>query len=235
MITLLEVLVGSRAYGTATEDSDVDKRVVYAHRTRELLSVDGRGGCPLKDTRWDEKHPGGDEDVTGWEVGKFVKLALSCNPTVLEVLWAPDYSEPHYQGTKLRRIRQAFLSRDRVFESFRGYASNQAKKMFFEPGAGIWTVRNWKFAEAYLRALYQGVILLRTGELPVKLEPVLTASEFDQLLRAKRGEVPKGEVVAAADRLEREILTAYSHSEVPAEPDLVRINDYLTEMRFALW
>jgi hypothetical protein len=235
VITLLEVLVGSRAYGTATDGSDVDRRVVFAHGTRDLLSVDGRGNCPLKDTVWDEKAHGGDEDVTGWEVGKFVKLALSCNPTILEVLWAPDYSQPHYQGTRLRRIKRAFLSRDRIFESFKGYASNQAKKMLFEPGAGIWTVRNWKFAEAYLRALYQGVILLRTGELPVKLEPVLMASEFDMLLRVKRGEVPKGEVITAADMLEREMLTAYTASEVPGEPDLVRINDYLMEMRFAMW
>jgi predicted nucleotidyltransferase len=58
VITLLEVLVGSRAYGTATEDSDIDRRVVFAHGTRDLLSVDGRGNCPQKDTVWDEKAHG---------------------------------------------------------------------------------------------------------------------------------------------------------------------------------
>jgi predicted nucleotidyltransferase len=235
MITLLEVLVGSRAYGTATDGSDIDRRVVFAHGTRDLLSVDGRGNCPLKDTVWDEKAHGGDEDVTGWEVGKFVKLALNCNPTILEVLWAPDYSEPHYQGTKLRRIRRAFLSRDRIFESFKGYASNQAKKMLFEPGAGIWTVRNWKFAEAYMRSLYQGVQLLGTGELPVDFTDKRHVNIMGTLQMIKRGEVPKSQVIEAADALERMMLTAYTASEVPGEPDLVTINDYLTEMRFAMW
>jgi uncharacterized protein len=173
--------------------------------------------------------------VTGWEVGKFVKLALNCNPTILEVLWAPDYGRPHYMGVKLRRIRQAFLSRDRIFESFRGYASNQAKKMLFEPGAGIWTVRNWKFAEAYMRSLYQGVQLLETGELPVDFTDRRHVNIMGTLQMIKRGEVPKSRVVEAADALERMMLTAYTASAVPGEPDLVRINDYLTEMRFALW
>jgi predicted nucleotidyltransferase len=237
VIELLQVLVGSKAYGTAAEDSDTDVRIVFAHTTRELLSVDGRGNCPQKDTVWAEKakDSGEDHDITGWEVAQFVKLALNCNPTVLEVLWAPDYRQPHYMGTKLRRIRSAFLSRDRILESFRGYAANQAKKMFFEPGAGIWTVRNWKFAEAYLRALYQGVELLATGELPVDFTNPLHVNIMGTFQMIRRGEVTKAQVIEAADSMERSMLGVYTSSKLPGEADLVKINDYLTEMRFALW
>ena len=235
MILLLEALVGSRAYGTATEDSDIDRRIVFAHKTREMLSVDDRGNSIAKDTVWEET-PG--DDVTGWEVGKFVKMALSCNPTALEVLWAPAIHVDLW-GERLRYLRRAFLSRDRVYEAFSGYASNQAKKMLNEPGAGLWTVRNWKFAEAYLRALYQGLMLLTTGELPIDMQNVRSVfgdeTAGNELLRAKRGEMSKSAVVDQADMLERRLRAASLLGDVPVRADLTAVNTFLVALRLAMW
>jgi predicted nucleotidyltransferase len=229
---LLEVLVGSRAYGTADESSDEDRRIVFAVPTAQLLSVTDRGkGLTI----WQEaKKDGTENDLTGWELSHYVKLALNCNPTILEVLWAPQLYIGAW-GAELRALRWAFLSRQRVYDAFRGYASNQAKKMMWEPGAGIWSVRNWKFAEAYIRALYQGCVLLETGELPIVLNrrPHHWIHAF--LVRAKQGTVSKGEVVNLSDTLEQRLNWAYLHSSIPEEADVHNINEFVLRVRQQYW
>ena len=73
-------LMGSRAYGFAGPDSDYDWAGVYYAPTREVLSVRGLGR---------ETHVGNEPDYTFHEVGKFLRLAVKGNPSVLEVLWSP--------------------------------------------------------------------------------------------------------------------------------------------------
>ena len=75
--TVLSVVAGSRAYGIATEDSDIDRRGVFVAPT------------PLF---WGFAKPpshvdGPDAERFSWELERFLGLALDANPTVLECLW----------------------------------------------------------------------------------------------------------------------------------------------------
>jgi len=133
---ILRVLIGSQAHGTATEDSDRDERCVFVVPTEAFFTVDNRGVSKPPQTVWVEDKESG-QDLTGWELTHFCKMAINCNPTVLEVLWAPALTET-LEGRQLRQLRKSFLSRLRIREAFSGYAHNQRKKMLDEPSQG-WT------------------------------------------------------------------------------------------------
>lgn len=76
---LLVAVVGSRAHGLADDDSDIDRRGFYVPAARAHFSLDGAPAQLVHD----------DDQLCFWEVGKFVRLALAANPTVLEMLYSP--------------------------------------------------------------------------------------------------------------------------------------------------
>lgn len=223
---ILRVTVGSRAYGTADSKSDLDERVVFLVPTPDFFEVDRQGNTQVPRTVWVEDKQKG--DLVGWELKEFVKLAIQCNPTALELLWADDPTKT-WEGVELRNARVAFLSRQKVYDAFSGYAKNQRTKMFEQPEVG-WTRRNWKFAEAYVRVLYQGFILLQDGHLPIDLvkeQPQLR----DYLLQIKAGDVQAGAVIDMARATEDRLLSALQASKLPDEPDVDRINVMIKHVR----
>lgn len=223
---ILRATVGSRAYGTHTERSDVDERVVFVVPTVDFFRVDRDGNARPRTTLWAEDPRS--KDVTGWEAQQFVKLALQCNPTALEVLWAPDCrSTP--AGAGLRGVKEAFLSRQKVYDAFAGYAKNQRNKMFEQPEVA-WSRRNWKFAEAYVRVLWQGFVLLSEGRLPVRI--VEEAPELcEYLVRVKQGRVKAGAVVDVARTCEERLFGAVAASKLPDSPNLKVVNGWVREVR----
>lgn len=230
---ILHVLVGSQAHGTADEDSDRDERCVFVRPTETFFQFDSRGNPKGKDTVWIEDHE--TQDLTGWELGRFVKLALHCNPTILEVLWAPLISNVSYLGTELRQHRHLFLDRHRIHDAYLGYSNNQRKKMLEQPEVA-WTRRNWKFAETYLRVLYQGEWLLTHDELPVDLSTEEHEEMRDLLIRTKRGAVSAGAVVDYARSLIRRLERAYLASTRERNDEtLAELNTWLGRVRKESW
>lgn len=217
---ILRVLVGSQAHGTADAESDRDERVVFVVPTWQFFCIEAQP----RESAWLEAPAG---DVTGWELGKFCKLASYCNPTVLEVLWG-YVLEQDVWGHQLRSIALGFLSRPRIRDAFFGYASNQRKKMLGTPGEQ-WGRRHWKFAEAYLRVLFQGGELLRTGRLPVDLRghPRI----IDVLRLCREGRFGPGEVISESHQLIENIGDAYRQSNLPDGPDTARINQFVWDVR----
>jgi uncharacterized protein len=225
---LLRVIVGSRAHGTATERSDYDYRMVFQAPTKSFFTMNKAGDIRVRESVWIEQ----EEDTTGWELGKFCKLALHCNPTILEVLWAPVVSASEV-GDRLRGMRQLFLSRDPIKHAFLGYAWNQRKKMLSSPEIA-WGPQNWKFAQAYLRVLYQGIQLLQHGTLPVDLsDGHLKILEIIQDCRS--GELTAGAVINMSRDLEESLHSAHGRSDLRDEPDIDTINAWVQEQRRLAW
>lgn len=232
-ITLLRVLAGSRAYGLEREGSDWDYHSVFVAPTRELLAVEGR----VKTKVWQE----GEEDNTGWEVGHFLKLALHCNPTVLETFVAPILGpgDRHSYGErdmdyhlKLRALFPAVLSRRAVYDAFKGYAHSQRRKMLEPTGGVLAGERVWKFATAYLRVLWQGRVLLETGRMPVYVNDPFVK----ELLETIRDEkVSEGQVIDWAMSAQHDLALAFGKSTLPTEPDLDAVNDFLWRLRREYW
>ena len=238
MTTILKVIVGSRAHGVADSDSDVDYRGVFVLPTREILAL----GARPKQTAWVEGVPipegaedtaRGKVDDTAWEIGHFLNLAVHCNPTILEVFAAPIDLEGFAteDGERLRALFPLVWNPRAVRDAFMGYGLNQRKK-FLDNKDG----RSAKYAQAYLRTLYQGNVLLREGWLPVDMRP----TPIYDTLRRWRERRPDGRPAFAVGAVidlceEYRCLVEEAWPVCPQKPDLGRVNDFLLDVRRRYW
>lgn len=117
MNLLFRAVVGSHAYGTSTVDSDTDHKGIYACPTTELLGFNYKEQIEVS------------KDETLYEVRRFLQLAQSANPTILELLYSPEdcvvHTSPVYELVKYHRSK--FLTKV-CGQSFGGYAVAQIKK-----------------------------------------------------------------------------------------------------------
>jgi predicted nucleotidyltransferase len=116
---IYETVHGSRAYGLAREGSDLDvKGVVVGPRAWYLGWVGGPDQVTLSD------------DHVRYELRRFIRLAATANPTVLELLWteSSDHLIVTSAGERLLRERDRFLSK-RIAARFGGYAQSQLKRI----------------------------------------------------------------------------------------------------------
>ncbi|MEU9603564.1 nucleotidyltransferase domain-containing protein [Streptomyces sp. NPDC048057] len=213
--TVYSCVMGSRAFGLATEDSDTDRRGVFLAPTplfwrfeKPPTHVDG----PLP-------------EQFSWELERFCELALRANPTVLECLHSPLVERVDATGRELLSLRDAFLSRD-VLRTFVRYAEGQAKKLAGDRRAE--RAPRGKPVMHLLRLLLSCRDLLRTGELVLDV-----GDDRDGLLAVRRGEVPWERAETWMARLVEEATAAAEHSPLPPAPDRARVEDFLIRTRRA--
>ncbi|MFD5134054.1 nucleotidyltransferase domain-containing protein [Streptomyces olindensis] len=213
--TIYACVMGSRAFGLATDGSDTDRRGVFLAPTPLFWRFD--------------KPPthveGPGEERFSWELERFCELALRANPNILECLHSPLVEYADDTGRELLALRGAFLSR-RVHETFTRYSHSQRRKL--EADVRTHGAPRRKHAMHLLRLLLSARDLLRTGALTVDV-----GEHRESLLAVKRGEVPWSEVESRMARLEREADEAVGRSPLPAEPDRRRVEDFLTRCRRA--
>ncbi|GIF13422.1 nucleotidyltransferase domain-containing protein [Actinoplanes teichomyceticus] len=211
--TILSVVVGSRAYGLDTPDSDHDRRGVYAAPTRELWRLD------KPPTHLD----GPAEEQFSWEIERFCTLAVQANPTVLEVLWSPLVERLTPDGEQLLAARRAFLSR-RVAATYGNYARDQLDRVAARRARTGET--NHKQAMHMIRLLIAGAHVLRTGEVLVDVRGLR-----DRLMPIRHGELPWAAVAAWAARLLADLAEAAAGTRLPEHPDRERVDRLLGEIR----
>lgn len=216
MKTILKARVGSHLYELDTPESDEDFLGVFVRPTQEVL---GFGND--KDS-YETKNP----DTKMYEVKRFMSLAAGGNPSVLELLYCPNYEIMLIEGESLVNHRECFLS-NRVRDSFGGYAYQQAKKLQKRTEDGLEGFnpavkkRTPKHARHCLRLLQQGKELLKTGV----INPVV--KNRDELFAV--GEMPVEEIIK---RFEEEYaLFKEAESILPDEPDWVSLNKILLGIR----
>ncbi|MFC7306979.1 DNA polymerase beta superfamily protein [Streptomyces monticola] len=213
--TVYSCVMGSRAFGLATEDSDTDRRGVYLAPTPLFWRF--------------EKPPthveGPLDEQFSWELERFCELALRANPNVLECLHSPIVERVDDTGRELLALRGAFLSR-KAHETFARYALGQRKKL--DADVRKHGAPRWKHAMHLLRLLMSCRDLLRTGELVIDV-----GDARGELLAVKRGEVSWAEVESRMNRLADEADAAAGTTPLPAEPDTARVADFLYRVRRA--
>ncbi|WP_329593317.1 nucleotidyltransferase domain-containing protein [Streptomyces sp. NBC_01362] len=213
--TVYSCVMGSRAFGLATEGSDTDRRGVFLAPTPLFWRFE------KPPTHADGPAP----EQFSWELERFCELALRANPNVLECLHSPLVEHIDDVGRELLSLRGAFLSR-LAHQTFVRYASGQRKKL--EADVRQYGAPRWKHAMHLLRLLGTGRDLLRTGELTIEV-----GAARDDLLAVKRGEVPWVEVERRMNRLMEESEETARNSLLPREPDRARIEDFLIRTRRA--
>lgn len=224
---ILKVLVGSRAHGLAHDGSDYDYRGVFIQPTKELplIALDGKHIS----TEWLEKgrdpaEAGSWRDDTSWEIAHFLKLAVACNPSILETFTAP-IKQTSPEGDALRELFPAVWHPARVAEAAIGYGENQRTKMLAGKDA-----RPEKFAVAYLRTLIQAEWLLRTG---VLLSDLSRHPEFQTLLLFRNTLVSPGQVIDKCTDWTQRVREAVG--DCKHKPDLEAVADFLLSIRKTHW
>lgn len=217
---LLEGVVGSRAYGLARPASDTDYAGIYVEPTRTLLGLHP----PAKRTR--QGRAGA--DATYHEIGKAMRLMLSCNPTATEILWLDEYTVVTDFGRELVSLRGCFLSAARVRDAFYGYATSQAERLLRGPFGEGRQLRREKHARHTMRLLWQGYELYTTGRLPIRVPDPDRYHAFGRAVGAD----PRATAV-------RTLLSEYSARfddavcALPDAPDEAPLDDLLQRVRRA--
>jgi len=213
--TIYRCLVGSKAYGLATDASDDDMRGIFLPPARidwSLYRVPEQ--LEFADDEKDEVY---------WELGKFLRLALKANPNVLETLWTPRVIEASPVAEELRTIRRAFLSKH-IYKTYSGYVLSQFRRMAN-------AVRNQgkykpKHAMHLLRLLYSGIAALQSGEIQVDV-----SDRRAELLAVRNDGLPFEEVKRRALELDRQFQQAFERTMLPEQPDYATVNAFLIRAR----
>lgn len=217
---ILSGVVGSTAYGLARPGSDVDRLGVHVAPSATMLGLH-------RPTERDLSTCTHEPDVTVHELGKFLRLCLNGNPSVLELLWLNEYEVETSIGRELRRLRQSLMSRDKVRNAYFGFATQQLRELQRDQ---VPAHRRAKHARHLVRLLYQVDGLWTTGRLTVRLVPW----QVDDCHRI-------GELAAAGKLTELEqyvgrttVRLDGTESLLPEHADLDLVNDWLLSVRHRL-
>ena len=222
MNVLLSGVVGSTAYGLATEDSDVDRLGVFAAPTIQFHGLHPPVGKAASIVR-------NDPAVTLHEAGKLASLCLGGNPTVTELLWLDEYETRTHLGLDLVEIRTAFLSARRCRDAYFGYAKAQFHRLL-NTGLFQSKMRNRveKHARHLLRLLDQGFEVYSTGRLTIRVADPERYREFGRRV----AENPEAARPALAEAQERcDSVT----SPLPERPDEETVERWLLAVRAAYY
>jgi uncharacterized protein len=135
--TILLVEVGSTAHGTSLPGGeDHDEMGVVIETPREVLGLGERGaGTVMHRSQPEGARSGpGDTDRTLHSLRRFVRLAVSGNPSILMSFWAPILHAT-LPGYELRALSAAFVGRH-VVPRYRGYMQSQAMRLLGTRGGG---------------------------------------------------------------------------------------------------
>lgn len=211
---ILRGVVGSTSHGTAiTGQDDRDEMGICIEPPEYVMGLRVFEQYIHRDKPEGVRSGPGDLDLTIYSLRKFCRLARQGNPSVLVLLWLPQYIVKASLGERLLSIRQAFVSRE-AGERFLGYLVSQKKAL---KGERAKTVNRPELVEKYgydtkfamhaLRLGFEGIEYLaeRRLTLPVA-EPNLTT------LRAVRsGQFSLADTLALIEGTEaalREIVNA---------------------------
>jgi predicted nucleotidyltransferase len=115
---VLESTAGSHAWGLANEDSDVDRRGLFA------LPFTWTQGLVMPP----EDLVSADGSATYWAAGKAIRQALRADPNTLEMLFLPSAQPRDAIGEWILEERDAFVSIE-IYGTFGRYALGQLRRL----------------------------------------------------------------------------------------------------------
>lgn len=189
---ILRGVVGSVALGLNVPGTDDrDEMAVFIEPMRYGLGFGEFEHLITRDQPEGVRSQPGDLDSTAYSLRKYLKLALSGNPSVLMLLYLPEYVNQIPDGKVLVELRDSIVSM-KAIPRFRGYLEGQLRRLKGERGQK--NVHRPELVEKYgydtkyamhaLRLGYQGIELIHFGKLSI---PMLSESrEMCREMRAGR-------------------------------------------------
>lgn len=231
---ILRGLVGSTAHGiNIIGQDDRDETGIFIEPADNVCGLTPRDHYIWRTQPEGVRSGPGDLDLTMYSLRKFCRLAVDGNPSVMLLLWLPEYLSLTSTGQQLVAARDAFTSR-RAGARFLGYLMSQKAKM---KGAQA-TNRpelvekygyDTKFAMHALRLGYEGVELMTDRRLTL---PVAEPNR-STLLALRTGQIKFDECLQLIEETETKLRALVEESSWKADHD--RINALMTEMHLDHW
>lgn len=228
---IVEAEYGSRAIGTATEDSDHDVMGIFIEPREYVTGIEAIE-TTIENTAPEGQRSGrGDTDTTLYPLRKWAGLAARGNPTVLSILFTPPdllrSQTPTWEH--ISQHRNLFVSQEAGWR-FLGYAQGQRKaltgqrnKRTNRPELIHRHGYDTKFAYHMVRTTMQGIELMLTGRISLPM----TGEHLAVLRDIRAGRMPKATVLRLADHLERDLREAIATSLLPEHANRPSINALL--------
>jgi uncharacterized protein len=153
-LIIFESVMGSHAYGTFTPESDVDLRGVFIQPLDHALKYG-----------WIEQISDETNDVTFYELGRFMQLLQGNNPNILEMLAAPEdcIRKCYTEFDMIQSQKEHFLTK-KVRWTFAGYAIDQIQK-----ARGYNKKMNWEESQMTRKTVLDFCyVLVDSGSQPFK-------------------------------------------------------------------
>lgn len=209
--TILQAVTGSVAYGLNHAASDIDKMSIFVAPTVEVAGLHWAS----KNESFSDAGPTGD-DNTGHEIGKYLRLVLKSNPTLIELMFMNDYEILDETGQGLVALRDKILYTDGIRNAYYGYAKAQVERVKRE-----YPNHKPKMARHAVRITVQGLELLTTGRTNVKVHDRDWYFEFTEL--------PFENMANIMDRSVEKLNTV--ESVLPDKPDTKAVAEFLKDVR----
>lgn len=178
---ILKIRTGSHLYGTNTETSDEDFSGIFLPSPYEVFGFETieeiDNSIVSKDA--EGRNTKDAIDFKCYEFRKFCKLALDCNPNILEHLFVNKENclFASEVGNKLLSLNNYFLGKQNIFTKYSSYAKSQGHKMRLKP-------ENYENLKIVLEFLYdyigtKSIINMSNKEEQVKARQLLVELATD--------------------------------------------------------
>jgi len=233
---IFKAIVGSKLYGTSTENSDVDHVGIFIPNKDYVLGLKTCEQVEIKTNSSDSgrRNTKEDSDTTLYSLPKFIKLATENNPNILEIFFVTEPEYCNEYGKKLIESYPYFISK-KLVPRFLGYAKAQKLKVLNKNPIGERKKYieqfgyDVKFASHIIRLLAEALDLLNFGALSFPL----TWSTF--IREIKEGKHSWEYVLEYANQLEELIKHAEEGTKIPNKPDFDAIENLQMSLLSSWW
>lgn len=232
---IMEVLCGSRSYGTHTLESDYDvcsvcipqKDMLFPHLNGHIEGF----GRPQDVFRLYEKkadYKGQREyELKVYNIAWYFQLIMENNPNMLDTLFVAQdcIMSINAIGQMIREKRRSFLHKGSYYK-FIGFAHSQLHKMQSNKREGnrkeLYEKFGFdvKYAMNLVRLAYEGEQILAEGDIDLR-------RYSDHLRAVRRGEIPEKDIREWFASKEKHLEHLYQNSSLPYGPDKEAIRELL--------
>lgn len=233
---ILRGIVGSTAHGTGIDgQEDRDEMGIFIEPAANVCGLHPCDHYIYRDKPEGVRSEAGDLDLTLYSLRKFCRLAIKGNPSVLALLWLPEYLFESKFGQELVEMRDAFTSKE-AGQRFLGYLISQRRALTGERSKKVARPElveahgyDTKFAMHALRLGLQGIELLSTGKITMPMRP----GDREACLSVRTGSVTFKQalnMIAVAEADLRRLV-----DECPLIPDEKRVVDFMIRAHRISW
>lgn len=222
MFNIVTTVTGSTLYGLNTPESDIDTMGVFVHDPVTKLGLSANDGG---------------SNGTQHELTKFVRLLAKGNPTVTEILWAPQqqWLQWDHRWERMRTELITLTSSQACINAYLGYADQQRRNMISGHSQRKHLIDQYgydtKTAMHMVRLLWQ----CRTYIVNGRLEFPIDDYSREALLNIRNGKYAENTVLDLAAQAEQDIRTLSTKSPLPTMVDYATLNAWLARTYKELW